>query len=142
MLRHVTLGIKIVVNNFPNRKRYTYGSFILMKTLLIPKLIKIEIAPIKSNRDRLSFGMLAAFDLSKIINPIPPSEKRKDAAKPSMMYWPLTLKNSFIINNLPNTVSKKVIPQNRLLFCPNDATNKVPANEENVSLGKQNSKSK
>ena len=69
-----------------------------MKTLLIPKLIKIATPAINNNSERFSFGIFAAFDLSKIINPKPPREKRNEAANPSIMYCPFTLKNNAIVH--------------------------------------------
>ena len=62
-----------------------------MNTLLIPKLMRIEIPPMNISKDLFSFGILGAFDLSKMIKPRPPREKRNDAARPSMIYCPLTL---------------------------------------------------
>lgn len=50
--------------------------------------------PMKSNRKRLSLGMLGALERSRMMKPRPPIVNRKLEASPSMMYWPLTLENT------------------------------------------------
>lgn len=69
----------------------TYGSFILMKTLHVKNDTNTHRNPRKRSRKRLSLDMPAAFDLSRMIKPRPPIEKRKLEASPSMMYCPFTL---------------------------------------------------
>ena len=64
----------------------TYGSFILMNTLAMKKLRSTLTKPMKSNRKRLSLGMLGALERSRMMNPRPPMVKRKLEAKPSMIY--------------------------------------------------------
>lgn len=61
-----------------------------MNTRHVKKDTKTHTKPRKSRRNLFSLDMPTAFDLSKIIKPNPPMEKRKLEAKPSMMYWPLT----------------------------------------------------
>lgn len=50
--------------------------------------------PMKSNRKRLSLGMLGALERSRMMKPRPPMVNRKLEARPSMMYWPFTLENT------------------------------------------------
>ena len=73
-----------------SKLRSTYGSFILMNTRHVKKDTKTHTKPRKSRRNRFSLDMPTALDLSKIMKPNPPMEKRKLDAKPSMMYWPFT----------------------------------------------------
>lgn len=65
-----------------------------MKTLAMKKLRRTLMPPMKSNRKRLSLGMLGALERSRMMKPRPPMVKRKLEASPSMMYWPLTLENT------------------------------------------------
>lgn len=62
-----------------------------MKTLAMKKLRRTLMPPMKSSRKRLSLGMLGALERSRMMKPRPPMVNRKLEARPSMMYWPLTL---------------------------------------------------
>lgn len=65
-----------------------------MKTLAMKKLSRTLMPPMKSSRKRLSLGMLGALERSRMMKPRPPMVNRKLEARPSMMYWPLTLDNT------------------------------------------------
>lgn len=86
----------------------TYGSFMRMNTLAMKKLRRTLTKPMKSSRKRLSLGMLGALERSRIIKPSPPMVKRKLEARPSMMYWPLTLEeeNAYFPNGLIPSVGR------------------------------------
>ena len=73
---------KIIILN----KASTHGSFILMNTRHVKKDTKTHTKPRKSRRNLFSLDMPTALDLSKMMKPNPPMEKRKLDAKPSMMY--------------------------------------------------------
>lgn len=68
----------------------TYGSFILINTLQVKNEISTHTKPMNKRRNRFNLGIPGALDLSRMMKPIPPMEKRKLDASPSMMYCPLT----------------------------------------------------
>lgn len=79
-----------IPTNKISSEEVTYGSFIRMNILQVKKEMRIHTKPRNSSKNRFSFGIFWALDLSKIMKPRPPMEKRKLEAKPSMMYWPFT----------------------------------------------------
>lgn len=73
-----------------NQTENTYGNFIFMNTLQQKNATETQMKPKNSNRNRFNLGKPTAFDLSSTMNPIPPRENIKLAARPSIIYCPLT----------------------------------------------------
>jgi len=62
-----------------------------MKTLHMKNEMRMDANPTQNISTLLSLGITGELVWSSIMNPSPPSVKRKLAAKPSIIYWPFTL---------------------------------------------------